>query len=93
MRLQDEVTQPAIRRPSPRGFRDLFDREPAVRAEAPGRVNLIGEHTDYNGGFVLPTVIPQRTVVEMAPRVDRIVRVSSANTGGAPIEFELSPSR
>ena len=39
---------------------------PSVHASAPGRVNLIGEHTDYNGGFVLPTVIPQRTLVELA---------------------------
>jgi galactokinase len=46
-------------------------------AEAHGRVNLIGEHTDYNGGFVLPTIIPQRTRVRLTPRADRTVRVSS----------------
>ena len=40
-------------------------------AVAPGRVNLIGEHTDYNGGFVLPTVIPQQTRVALARRSDR----------------------
>ncbi|RPJ85244.1 MAG: galactokinase family protein, partial [Acidobacteria bacterium] len=40
-------------------FRRMFGREPDFCADAPGRVNLIGEHTDYNGGFVLPTVIPQ----------------------------------
>jgi galactokinase len=71
------------------GFRKRFGREPQVRVSAPGRVNLIGEHTDYNGGFVLPTVIPQRTVVELARRSDRNVRVSSANTGGAIAEFGL----
>src|SRR5438477_6804515 len=49
-----------------------------VRAAAPGRVNLIGEHTDYNGGFVLPTAIPQRTRVELAPRADRTVRAWSS---------------
>ena len=48
-----------------------------VTASAPGRVNLIGEHTDYNGGFVLPTPIPQRTSVELRPRRDSIVRVWS----------------
>src|SRR3977135_815552 len=41
-----------------------------VRASAPGRVNLIGEHTDYNGGFVLPTAIPQQTHVQLRPRAD-----------------------
>ena len=60
-------------------FDQLFGREPAVVASAPGRVNLIGEHTDYNGGYVLPTVIPQKTVVELSPRGDRTVRVWSAN--------------
>ena len=40
-------------------FDRLFGRPASVTASAPGRVNLIGEHTDYNGGFVLPTAIPQ----------------------------------
>jgi galactokinase len=44
-------------------------------------VNLIGEHTDYNGGFVLPMAIPQQTEVVLAPRDDRKVRAFSANLG------------
>jgi galactokinase len=44
---------------------------------APGRVNLIGEHTDYNGGFVLPLAIERETVVAAAPRQDRLVAVYS----------------
>jgi galactokinase len=62
-----------------------------VTADAPGRVNLIGEHTDYNGGFVLPTAIPQRCRVRLAPRSDRIVRVcsSAAGTGGEELAYEL----
>jgi galactokinase len=43
------------------GFAELFGVPPTVRARAPGRVNVIGEHTDYNGGFVLPAAIPQHT--------------------------------
>lgn len=48
-----------------------------VTDEAPGRVNLLGEHTDYHEGFVLPTVIPQRTRVRVTPHTDNRVCVSS----------------
>ncbi len=48
-----------------------------VRATAPGRVNLIGEHTDYNGGFMLPTTLPLETSVELRPRPDRTVSARS----------------
>jgi galactokinase len=46
-------------------FADVFGKSPAVTAQAPGRVNLLGEHTDYNDGYVLPTAIPQTTRVSM----------------------------
>ena len=69
-------------------FEQLFGTPPVVRASAPGRVNLIGEHTDYNGGFVLPTVIPQRTVVELAPRKGGAIRALSLDVGkAAPFEY------
>ena len=68
-------------------FEALFGRPPRVQARAPGRVNLIGEHTDYNGGFVLPMAIPQQTEVALAPREDGTVRAFSANLGsGAAVE-------
>jgi galactokinase len=72
-------------------FRSLFGRSPTVTVDAPGRVNLIGEHTDYNGGFVLPTAIPQRTQVELAPRSDTLVRVHSAKITKQtePVEYTL----
>src|SRR5262245_6869651 len=50
-------------------------------AVAPGRVNLIGEHTDYNDGFVLPMAIDRHVVVAFAPRTDRIVRAYAAEFG------------
>jgi galactokinase len=62
-------------------FESLFGGGPAVRVSAPGRVNLIGEHTDYNGGYVLPTVIPQRTLVELSAAGGDRVRAWSANVG------------
>jgi galactokinase len=52
-----------------------------VRAAAPGRVNLIGGHTDYNDGFVLPIATPQETNVLMASRLDRGVRLWSGIAG------------
>jgi galactokinase len=67
-------------------FSDLFGRDPEVRADAPGRVNLIGEHTDYSGGFVLPLAIPQRTRVELAAREDDLVRAWSDNVQRHEIE-------
>src|SRR5712692_1228741 len=61
------------------------------RSDAPGRVNLIGEHTDYNEGLVLPTATPQRTVVELSPREDRVVRVESE--GYMPVAYRLGEER
>ena len=57
-------------------FRERFQRQPEVFS-APGRVNLIGEHTDYNEGLVLPMAISERTRVAAAPRPDRVVRAYS----------------
>ncbi|XHX79054.1 MAG: galactokinase [Stenomitos frigidus ULC029] len=51
-------------------FQQIFKATPAVVASAPGRVNLLGEHTDYNDGFVLPTAIPQHTTVSIGYSLD-----------------------
>jgi galactokinase len=58
-------------------LRDAFDADPAVVASAPGRVNLVGGHTDYNDGFVLPVAIDRRTAVAARPRDDHTVRARS----------------
>jgi galactokinase len=65
-----------------RAFADAYHREPAVTWSAPGRANLIGEHTDYNDGFVLPFAITQRTVAAAARRADGVITVGSTFAQG-----------
>jgi galactokinase len=60
-----------------RTFEELYGRKPEVIAEAPGRVNLIGEHIDYSEGFVLPFAIADRAYAAIASREDGLVRVAS----------------
>jgi galactokinase len=59
-------------------FAELFGHAPQGVWSAPGRVNLIGEHTDYNDGFVFPFAIDRRTVGALALREDRVVRIASS---------------
>ncbi len=75
-------------------FERRFGRPPEVAREAPGRVNLIGEHTDYNGGFVLPTAIPRKTRAETARGEGRRVRAASADADeGRVFQYELGEER
>jgi galactokinase len=60
------------------GFESSFNGAPSGVWSAPGRVNLIGEHTDYNEGFVLPFAINRRTAVALRARNDRRVRIASS---------------
>lgn len=66
-----------------------FGGPPATIVRAPGRVNLIGEHTDYNDGFVLPCAIGVETQVAARPRADGQVRVLAADFGMAQDAFSL----
>ena len=68
-------------------FRDIYKTEPRI-FRAPGRVNLIGEHTDYNDGFVLPVAIERETIVAASARNDRRVRIFSVNENEFA-EFDL----
>lgn len=66
-------------------FAAAFGSSPSTVVRAPGRVNLIGEHTDYSGGYVLPMAIPQVTTVALAPRVGGEVRATSADLGAGEV--------
>lgn len=79
MSLQDRVTTTFTRR---------FGEPPAIIVRAPGRVNLIGEHTDYNDGFVLPMAIDRAMWIALRPRPDRLVSAFSLDMREA-IEFDL----
>ena len=63
-------------------FTKTFGQPPAGVWQAPGRVNLIGEHTDYNGGVAMPIALPHRTYAALSPRDDRTVRLISAQEEG-----------
>jgi galactokinase len=68
---------------------EYFGGQPAVRASAPGRVNLLGEHTDYNDGYVLPIATPQRTHVALGRSRDDAWHLYS-DTLGQTVSFRRS---
>src|SRR5512141_2117937 len=70
-------------------FKTTFGRAPEWIAAAPGRVNVIGEHTDYNDGFVFPMAIERYTVVAAAPAADGKVQLRST-VGDKPANIDLS---
>ena len=70
-------------------FINTFGSPAILTVQAPGRVNLIGEHTDYNGGFVLPCAIGYRTVICGSSRDDGQVHVVAADYAGERDEFAL----
>ncbi len=71
-------------------FEHVLGYKPTHFIQAPGRVNLIGEHTDYNDGFVLPCAINYQTVVAAAKRDDNIIRVVSVDYQDATDEFDIT---
>ncbi|RBY82056.1 galactokinase [Geodermatophilus sp. TF02-6] len=77
-------------------FREAFGGEPEGVWAAPGRVNVIGEHTDYNEGFVLPVALPHTTRAAVARRHDGLVALVSAQHPGERVQApvaELAPGR
>lgn len=79
MKMQHKVDQ---------AFKSEFGTQPSFCVRAPGRVNLIGEHTDYNDGFVLPMAIDRHVWIALRPRPDRLVRIHSLQYDQA-VEFSL----
>jgi len=69
-------------------FKAIYGTAPEVVVRAPGRVNLIGEHTDYNDGFVLPAAIDRSIDFAGRKRADRTVRLHSLDFDGS-VEFSL----
>ncbi|MFD7661674.1 galactokinase [Streptomyces sp. NPDC059788] len=78
-------------------FREVYGAAPAGVWAAPGRVNLIGEHTDYNDGFVMPLALPHTTLAAASPRTDGVLRVHSGDGGssgdGQTVELRLDALR
>jgi len=71
-------------------FRESFGRDPDGVWSAPGRVNLIGEHTDYNGGYVLPFAIDRRTWVAAARRNDGVITARSLQKPNETSEITIA---
>ncbi len=72
-------------------FKHAFGSDPQAAVRAPGRVNLIGEHTDYNDGFCLPMAIERDVLIVYRPRSDTTVRVQSLQQKNLEI-FDVGPS-
>ena len=71
-------------------FTNTFGHQPTHFFQAPGRVNLIGEHTDYNDGFVLPCAIDYQAMIAVSPRDDQKVVATAHSYDGQVSEFDLS---
>ncbi|MGB6421620.1 MAG: galactokinase family protein, partial [Anaerolineales bacterium] len=63
-------------------FREIYGERPSVWAQAPGRVDLMGSHTDYNEGYVLTQTIDRNTWIAALPHDDQKVRIASLNSDG-----------
>ena len=80
MSLQEKVAN---------AFNERFSTEPTFITRAPGRVNLIGEHTDYNDGFVFPMAIDREMWIALRPRDDKEVHLTSIDYGDTAV-FDLT---
>jgi len=74
-------------------FVEYFGYVPQIMAKSPGRINLIGEHTDYNLGFVLPAAIDKAAYVAIARREDQLIRLFAKDLGEEyQVDINLLPT-
>jgi galactokinase len=71
-------------------FHDRYGAGPVHYYRTPGRINLIGEHTDYNGGFVMPVALDRDVLFAVRPREDAVVSVANVEETFAPFSFSLA---
>ncbi|GAA1917390.1 galactokinase [Streptantibioticus ferralitis] len=71
-------------------FRRVYQADPEGVWAAPGRVNLIGEHTDYNDGFVMPFALPHTTTAAVSRRTDGLLRLHSSNAPAPVAELRIA---
>ncbi|MEW2438708.1 galactokinase [Streptomyces caniferus] len=74
-------------------FAAVYGAAPTGTWAAPGRVNLIGEHTDYNDGFVMPLALPHTTLAAASPRTDGVLRLHSGDADGGIVELRVDALR
>ncbi len=87
---EEAVAQADRYRRAAEAFRTHFGHEPTRFFRAPGRVNLIGEHTDYNHGYVMPVALNRDTVVAVRPREDHEVRLANVEPEFEPVSFTIT---
>lgn len=83
---------PSERRTLVQSFTDIFGAAPTHRSRAPGRVNLIGEHIDYNGLPVFPLALQKEVRIVLRPRDDERVVLHNTSAEFEPIDFEVGPA-
>ncbi|MGW9429292.1 galactokinase [Streptomyces decoyicus] len=74
-------------------FTAVYGAAPTGTWAAPGRVNLIGEHTDYNDGFVMPLALPHTTLAAASARTDGVLRLHSGGADGGIVELRIDELR
>lgn len=93
MFMKQGVLEPHISEIASDVYREFFTCTgalPSLLSFAPGRVNLIGEYTDFNDGWVLPFAIPQGVYLAARPRTDSLIRLWSTRSGCDPVVFDLN---